>query len=295
MSDGGPEREAIDGSLASRLVAGQFPEFANLPVRSVTRSGWDNRTFHLGDDYLLRFPSTADYVGQVAKEQRWLPRLAPQLPLPIPIPVRLGDATDEFPRAWSIYRRLPDEDLIAAPVDTNLLATDLGRFLAALYALPAADGPPPGAHNFMRGAHPEVYDGATRRALARLANPALATASEAIWEAALATRWSREPVWLHGDVAAGSLLQTESLLSAVIDFGCCSVGDPACDLAFAWTDLSGGARKTLLAGTGLDADTALRGAAWALWKALITWTRPGSGAAAEGPARVVRVIVDHYA
>ena len=81
-----------DGSdLARRLVAAQFPQWAHLPVRAVEEDGWDNSTFRLGDELTVRLPGGAQYALQVAKEQRWLPVLAPRLPLPIPVPVAQGD------------------------------------------------------------------------------------------------------------------------------------------------------------------------------------------------------------
>ena len=41
---------------------------------------------------LARFPSARGYAAQVDKEQYWLPKLAPFLPLPIPVPLAIGDA-----------------------------------------------------------------------------------------------------------------------------------------------------------------------------------------------------------
>jgi aminoglycoside phosphotransferase (APT) family kinase protein len=66
-----PEKFPIDVSLVSRLVATQFPEWANLPIRPVECGGWDNRTFHLGEQMTVRLPSAAAYALQVEKEQRW--------------------------------------------------------------------------------------------------------------------------------------------------------------------------------------------------------------------------------
>ncbi len=294
MTDGGPERDAIDAELAARLVAEQFPQFGTLPVAPVARSGWDNRTFRLGDDHLVRLPSTGNYIDQVAKEQRWLPELGQHLPLPIPMPEALGTPTSYFPRPWSIYRRIPGNDLIEAPVEPASLASDLGLFLTALYAAPAANGPPPGTHNFLRGAHPRVYDRATRRALEAIDDRSVVPAAIRVWEAALATEWQNDPVWLHGDVSPGNLLQTGGTLSAVIDFGCSGVGDPACALAFAWTQFEGANRLRFLEATGLDQDTALRGAAWAMWKALITLAGAPGPDSSEASSRVVSSILSDY-
>jgi hypothetical protein len=42
-------RAAITAAVAARLVAEQFPAWADLPVVPVAESGWDNRTYRLGD------------------------------------------------------------------------------------------------------------------------------------------------------------------------------------------------------------------------------------------------------
>ena len=59
--------------------------------------------------------------------------------------------------------------------------------------------------------------------------------------------------------------------SAVIDFGCSGVGDPACDLAIAWTFFGTEARKAFQESVPLDAAAWERGRGWALWKALTTY------------------------
>ena len=90
------------------------------------------------------------------------------------------------------------------------------------------------------------------------------------WADASATSWERDPVWFHGDVAAGNLLVRDGRLAAVLDFGCSGVGDPACDTVIAWTFLSGSSRDRFRAELDVDSDTWSRGRSWALWKALIT-------------------------
>src|SRR4051794_27969904 len=84
------DRLDLDASLVGRLIAGQFPRWADLPIWPVELAGWDNRTFHLGSRMSVRLPSAARYAAQVEKEQRWLPALAPRLPLPIPLPLAMG-------------------------------------------------------------------------------------------------------------------------------------------------------------------------------------------------------------
>lgn len=146
----------------------------------------------------------------------------------------------------------------------------------ALQRIDPGGGPPPGPHNFFRGAPPSVYDGETRGALAALRGQVDTDAATAVWEAALASTWQDPPVWFHGDVSAGNLLVVEDRLSAVLDFGISGVGDPACDLTIAWTLLSGEGREAFRAGLPLDGATWARGRGWALWKALITRTQHSS-------------------
>ncbi len=265
------DRDEIDAALVSRLVASQFPQWAHLPVRPVAPGGWDNRTFRLGDELSVRLPSAEAYVAQVAKEHHWLPRLAPHLPLPIPEPLAMGRPTDEYPWPWSIYRWLPGEPAATAHIDNlDRFATDLARFLAALQSVDPTGGPAPKPHNFYRGGPLTTYDVETRQAIAALHGEIDAGAATEVWEAALTTTWHDTPVWVHGDVAVGNLLVAHGRLSAVIDFGCTGVGDPACDLVMAWTFLSGDSRAAFRSALDtLDEATWARGRGWALWKACI--------------------------
>jgi aminoglycoside phosphotransferase (APT) family kinase protein len=252
-------------------VAGQFPHWAHLPVAPVDLDGNDNATFRLGDELSVRLPSSDEYVPQVDKEHRWLPVLALQLPLPIPEPVARGLPTPGFPRPWSVYRWRSGEVATAERVrDEARFATDLAGFLTALHRIDPRGGPPAGAHSFLRGGPLTALDAGTREAIATLAHELDAAAATAVWEAALATAWERPPVWVHGDVSNSNLLVRDGRLCAVLDFGCAAVGDPACDLAIAWTFFTGQSRRAFRSALALDADTWARGRAWALWKALIT-------------------------
>ncbi len=264
------DRMRIGVDLVASLVAAQFPRWAGLPVRAVEPGGWDHRTFRLGDDLGVRIPSATRYAAQVNKEHRWLPRLAPLLPLPIPQPLVLGRPCDRFPFAWSIYRWIEGETAAAARItDLRAFAVSLAGFLSALQAIDARDGPPAGTHNFFRGGPLATYDAETRGAIAELADEIDTTLATEVWETALSSSWQREPVWVHGDVAAGNLLVRDGQLAAVIDFGSSGVGDPACDLAIAWTFLDAESRKSFHEALPLDRQTWQRGRGWTLWKSLI--------------------------
>ncbi|WP_182113080.1 MULTISPECIES: aminoglycoside phosphotransferase family protein [unclassified Actinotalea] len=288
---------AITADLVRRLVAEQHPRWAALPVTPVPRSGWDNRTFRLGDELLVRLPSAAEYAEAVVKEQRWLPVLAGHLPLPIPAPVAAGAPGRHFPWPWSVYRWLPGESADAAPpADLTRLAVDLAAFLAALQAVPGP-GPGPGQHNWWRGGPVDRYEHETRHALEVLAGEVDVTAAGQVWQAAVASTWGGPDVWLHGDVAPGNLLVSGGALSAVIDFGTCGWGDPACDLVIAWTFFDGRSRDAFRGAVDADAGTWARARGWALWKALITMDRRRDDAAASAAARRVleAVLADHAA
>jgi len=260
----------MDAPFVRRMVADQFPKWAGLPVRPIATAGWDNMSFRLGDQMIVRLPSAVEYSVQVEKEQRWLPRLAPSLPLPIPTPLAVGEATSGYPWRWSIYRWIEGD--VAAPeriVDLRDFATGLARFLIALQRIDPTEGPPPGPHNFFRGGSLATYDAETRHAISVLRGRIDADAANQVWDAALGTRWERAPVWIHGDVSAGNLLVQDGQLSSVIDFGMLGVGDPACDLSIAWTLFAGESRDAFRAMIPLDRHTWARARGWTLWKALI--------------------------
>lgn len=260
----------IDAALVGRLVAGQFPQWSELPIRPIEPSGWDNRTFRLGDDMLVRLPSGEQYAEQVGKEQRWLRYLASALPLDVPTPVALGQPAEGYPWSWSVYRWLAGEAASSESVSNPIeFATSLGRFLYALQQIDATGGPMSGPHNFHRGAPLGIYDRQTRQAISALKAKVDGDAAIAVWEAALASTWPRPPVWVHGDVSPGNLLVRVGRLSAVIDFGQLGVGDPACDVAIAWTFFEGASRQAFREALPLDTETWARGRGWALWKALI--------------------------
>lgn len=273
---------SIDAELARRLVARQFPPWANRLVTEVDRQGWDNRTFRLGGDLLVRLPSGESYALQVEKEHRWLPVLAPQLPLPVPAPVARGVPDLGYPYPWSVYRWLDGTPAADAEIlDEVGFAVDVARFLRALQAVDATAGPGPGLHNWFRGGPLSIWADDTERALVTLGDSAPTDRYRAIWADALATTWTADPVWVHGDVAVGNLLVRDGRLAAVIDLGCAAVGDPACDTVLAWTRFAGPSREAFRETLALDDATWARGRGWALWKALISSNDGAFGAASR--------------
>lgn len=163
------EKPAIAPTLASRLVASQFPRWTGLAITPVELDGRDNTSFRLGVDKLVRLPRGDQYALQVDKEHRWLPVLAPRLPLPIPEPLAKGAPGCGYPWPWSVYRWLAGQPATVDRVaDQREFAKDLAGFLTALYKVDPTGGPPPGEHNFFRGGPLDTYDAETREAIATL-------------------------------------------------------------------------------------------------------------------------------
>ncbi|MBY0377839.1 MAG: aminoglycoside phosphotransferase family protein [Gammaproteobacteria bacterium] len=256
--------------LAHELIHAQFPQWAALSIKPVEPGGWDNRTFRLGKEMTIRLPSAEVYAAQVKKEQYWLPKLAPALPLSIPTPLAMGSPSKQYPWHWSIYNWLKGETASVERIqDLSQFAVALAEFLIALQHSDTTEGPIAGSHNFFRGGALSTYDEQTRQAIAVYQDKATAKAMMTVWETALASHWQNPPLWIHGDIAIGNLLVQNGKLCAVIDFGQLGIGDPACDLVIAWTLFTGKSRDAFKAALALDKDTWARSRGWALWKALI--------------------------
>lgn len=291
MSTGGHDAVPIDADLAHRLVAEQFPKWADLPVTPVPVSGMDNATFRLGDELSVRMPRFERWAEQVEREHRWLPFLAPHLPMPVSMPVAKGGPGAGYPFSWSVCRWL-DGDAVAGRelTDPEQAALDLAEFIAALQKADPADGPGPRASNAFRGVpmgDPRdsiAVESRVRPKIEALEGMVDTGRATAVWEAALsAPAWQGPPVWIHGDLATGNLLAVEGRLSAVIDFGTMAVGDPAVDLLPAWKFLPAKVRGVFREALGVDDATWARGRGWGLASSLPV---PDDPYFQEDPARV---------
>jgi aminoglycoside phosphotransferase (APT) family kinase protein len=282
------EDNPVNWRLVQRLLAEQFPQWADFPVCRVLDGGNDHRMFRLGDSRSVRLPSAPGYVPQVHKEQVWLPRLAPQVPLPIPRVLGRGRPSSLFPAPWSVYgwiegrRTTPD-----AGWHDERLAADLAAFLVALRSADVAGAPRPGLHSGFRGGPLHHWDDEMRDIVRRVSGRERDRAV-GMWHDALDAPFSGPPVWVHGDTAIANLLVgKDGRLCAVLDFGCSAVGDPACDTVMRWTQFRGSARRVFVRGLRVDDATWARGRGWALWKALIMLTnRPA------GQAEFARYVLD---
>jgi aminoglycoside phosphotransferase (APT) family kinase protein len=291
-----PERIPVTTEVVRGLVAEQFPQWSDRSVRPVDDGGWDNWTFHLGDDLSVRLPTASEYAFAVEKEHEWLPRLAAQLPFPVSVPVALGRPGTDYPFGWSIRRWIEGTPASTTAIaDLDRFATDLARFLAALQRIDPSGGPHPGVHNWFRGGSLRTFEPFTTGALATLQHRIDVDLAWAIWSDAVDARWDGRVRWFHGDVAGGNLLLRDGHLAAVIDFGTCGVGDPACDLAVAWTLLDPPSRGCFRELLDVDEASWSRGRGWALWKALSTVANasdPGEPAAVAAQRALDQAFAD---
>jgi aminoglycoside phosphotransferase (APT) family kinase protein len=253
---------SIDEALVRALLVEQHPDLADRPLRP-TANGWDNVIFRLGDDLVVRLPRRLAAVELVEHEQRWLPTLAPRLPLAIPTPVRVGVAGQGFPWPWSVCEWFEGNVAArAALADPTADAARLGAFLVALHQPAPADAP----HNPYRGVPLRERDPILRDCLARLGDDVDRDAVLQRWEPLLATpAWSAGPCWVHGDLHPANVVVRDGALAAVLDFGDLTAGDPATDLAVAWMLFPASSREAFREAAGsADDDLWARAQGWAL-------------------------------
>ncbi|MDG4861404.1 aminoglycoside phosphotransferase family protein [Streptomyces sp. T-3] len=250
-------RAGIDEATVRALLQDQHPDLADLALhRSVT--GWDNQLWRLGEDLAVRLPRTDRAPELLRKEHRWLPRLAPGLPLPVPTPLRLGEPSARFPKPWTIATWVPGTPADREPVSEGERAADaLAGFLSALHREAPAGAPV----NPLRGVPLSALDFD-----ASFVDPAL----REIWDDALAAPdWSGQPLWLHGDLHPANVVVADGTLSGVLDFGELCAGDPATDLSAAWILLPEGAAARFFKAYGnVDEATIRRARGWAVHRGL---------------------------
>ena len=256
-----------DAALVRRLLAGQFPRWAGLPVVPVVSYGTDHDIYRLGDQLAARLPRIGWAAGQAAKEAQWLPRLAPHLPLALPVQLAMGHPAEGYPFDWSVCEWLPGENASAAIGDLDQAAVDLAAFVTALRRVDVAGAPPRPLHG--RGGPLAESDEQVRGSIAQLGDRIDGDAALRSWAESLsAPAWDGAEVWVHGDLLPGNLLVVDGRLSAVIDFGGLNTGDPACDLQPAWNVFAGGSRARFRAELRADDASWLRGRGWALCQAV---------------------------
>jgi aminoglycoside phosphotransferase (APT) family kinase protein len=262
-----PAEVEIDERLVRSLLADQHADLAGLPLVE-TDSGWDNNLWRLGENLVIRLPRRAVAAPLLVNEQRWLPELAPALPLPIPAPVRLGQPSGNYPWSWSIvpwFEGCPgDRTPTMEPHDT---AKRLAQFLRALHRQAPSGAP----HNPYRGVPLRDRAAAFVERMAQLSKDVDVLAAKRVWDRALgAEPWRAPAVWVHGDLHPANTVFVDGRLAAVLDFGDLCAGDPAVDMAGAWLLLPASVLPTFLSVYGdVDLDLQWRSLGWAVLFALM--------------------------
>ncbi|MFD7902773.1 phosphotransferase [Kitasatospora sp. NPDC059747] len=232
----------ISEDLVRDLLREQHADLADLPIREVA-GGWGNQMWRLGDKLAVRMQRMDKLPDLQLKERRWLPVLAPRLPLPIPIPVRNGAPSERFPKVWTVMTWVEGTPLDHGSITCGDHAADtLAAFLKALHAEAPADAP--AASDF--GAHPrECTDGFEGFLRAVELGGFAGDDIRAVWDDAVAApEWKGPRVWVHGDLHPANVVVADGTLAGVVDFGAVFAGDPAWDLVAAWLLLpAGGASR----------------------------------------------------
>lgn len=254
----------VDEALVRRLIAEQFPQWADLPLTRIEAWGTDHAIFRLGDRLSVRVPKIEWAAKQGEKENRWLSVLASHLPIDVPVPLAVGEPADIYPFRWYVSPWLAGENPRPdGSADLRQLAVDLTAFVRALQRIDTTGAPAP--QGAQRGGPLVRADGFTRRRAEQLRGETDVDALLAVWDAGLhAPPWDGPAVWVHGDLSDGNLLVSEGRLSGVIDWGGLIAGDPAVELMVAWNLFDTQSRAVYRDALGfVDDATWLRGRAWA--------------------------------
>ncbi|MEZ5987381.1 MAG: aminoglycoside phosphotransferase family protein [Hyphomonas sp.] len=265
---GTPQAEVeITETLVRALLRAQHPDLAALPVEFVGE-GWDNVMVRLGAELALRLPRRAIADDLLRKEQRWLPVLAPHLPLPISAPVRSGAPGQGYPFAWSVLPWIGGEAADLAPPDASE-APVLAGFLRALHRQPL---PPEAPTNPVRDCPltGKQADIERRMMWLRAQTGAITPAVERAWAAGLEAPIDLPESWIAGDVHARNVLVRNGKFAAFIDWGDMCAGDPATDIASVWALFDDpAARCTALEAYGMSEATLARARGWAVFYGVI--------------------------
>jgi aminoglycoside phosphotransferase (APT) family kinase protein len=246
----------IDEALVRCLVEEQFPELADRSIASVKPWGTDNAIWRLGDDLVLRLPRVYWANEQADLEARWLPVLAPHLPVTVPRPVAVGEPGCGYPYRWAINRWVPGQGATLASMnDPVAFAQDLAAVVRGLWQVPI-DGAPAARG---RALPLEQYAGSAQAAIESASELIDANAARRVWEDALAAApYDGPPVWVHGDLEGNCLVRGGGL-SGIVDWGSACIGDPAVDVQVVWSPLfTVGSRRAFLDALEVDAATLLR-------------------------------------
>jgi aminoglycoside phosphotransferase (APT) family kinase protein len=278
---------AVDARLVRDLVRHSMPEYADLPLTRLPETGSSNIHYRLGDELLIRLPRQPGGSSTIAKEARWLPHLQRVLPVQVPEIVAVCDPAVGYPESWSVLRWI-DGDSLSAPANTRSLDAEasraLGKDLASIVLAFGEASVPSEARSdvhlrWYRGEPLKTRDADTRDAIDQCRRIAgLSVDFDAVvdvWDSAMGLpdqdSSSTNEHWYHGDLVGENLLTRDSKVFALLDFGGLAVGLPTVDLIAGWDVLDGPGREAFREALGVSDVEWLRGRAWALALAVMTF------------------------
>ena len=284
----------VSADLVGRLLREQCPDLADLPVAPFT-NGWDNESYRLGSELLVRLPRRHVAAELVLNEQQWLPLLSPHLTVDVPTPVFSGRPSRAFPYAWSIVPLLPGRPMNELAVEERTpYAPSLADFFIALHSLAPPDAP---ANPFRGVPLSSRRDVMLQRLITTPGFGAPAVDKWLDWSSAAV--YDGPSRWLHGDPHPLNLLVDGTAeVTGALDWGDVCGGDPASDLATAWLTFDSAGRqefRDLLDTTGrYDEDTWTRARAWALALAafFVSASAPDSALAQVGSHAAVELLIE---
>jgi aminoglycoside phosphotransferase (APT) family kinase protein len=256
---------AIDAHLVRRLLADQFPDIADLPIRSVRSTGTVNAVYRIGRKLAARIPRVPRWSGDLTRELEWLPVVGPKLTVAVPRPIHTGVPTDYYGMPWAVYEWIDGAPYADDTVDDERQAArDLARFVTELHTVDPEGAPPAGRLPLRE------LDAITRQSIEASAGVIDASAAMAVWDTEVhAPAWAGAPVWIHTDLLRPNLLAAGGRLRAVIDWGGCGVGDPAADVIAAWTVFGAAGRQEFRTALAVDDATWRRARGFALHQAAL--------------------------
>lgn len=234
-----PEKE-LSIQEASELVTAQFRELIPINI-SFLGLGFDNTVFRVNDQYVFRFPRREIAVDLIRTENRLLPHIARSLNLPIPEPIFFGKPSETYPWPFSGYKivkgvtpgGLSDEIRIAA-------VEPLAKFLRNLHQFPIDKAKdlkvpfdqlnrlsiPIRREKLAENVNKAVKDGLIR-------NPEMIkNYLKDLRNVEVDQKYSL----VHGDLHFKNLLvDTNGMISGIIDWGDMHIGHPAVDLSIVYS------------------------------------------------------------
>lgn len=257
----------ITENLIRRLLRGQCPDLAGEPIR-IMEAGWDNVMVRVGEAKALRLPRRDVADALIRNEQKWLPWLAPQLPLTVPAPIKACTPADYYPYYWSVQDWIDGTAADQAPPSADQ-AVILAEFLRCLHAIPLPKDAP---ENPVRDCPLSAKAEDLERRMAELERDTDAITPEIrrAWKEAVCAKTPDRQCFIAGDMHARNILTLGGRLRAIIDWGDMCAGDPATDFMSVWGLFEDkDARRAVIDHYGADDDFIVRAKGWAIFSGVI--------------------------